>query len=72
MHEKEHNFSFSKKPFTTDVNLLDCWHFHMLVNVLESVEVRYLLHCRVLAKAVQWQGVWFVSEADTVTLKDYR
>lgn len=42
----------------------------MLVNVLKSVEVRYLLHCMFLAKAVELQGAWFVSEADTVTLKD--
>lgn len=44
----------------------------MLVNVLKSVEVRYLLHCRALAKAVELQGVGLVSEADTVTLKGYR
>lgn len=43
----------------------------MLVNVLKSVEVRYLLHCRALAKAVELQGL-FVSEADTGTLKGYR
>lgn len=44
----------------------------MLVHVLKSVEVRYLLHCRVLAKAVELQEGWFVCEAGTVTLKDYR
>lgn len=66
------NYHFLKSPLTAHVNLLDCWHFHMLVNVLKSVEVRYLLYCRVLAKAVELQGVWLVSEADTGILKVYR
>lgn len=71
MHGKQHKLSFSKRPFNTDVNLLDSWHFHLLVNVLKSLEVRYLLRCRVLALG-ELQGVWFVYEAGTVTLKDYR
>lgn len=46
--------------------------FSRVGKCLESTEVRYLLHCRVLAKAVQLQGEWFVSEVDTVTLRAYR
>lgn len=34
--------------------------------------MRYLLHCRVLAKAVELEEAWFVPEAGTATLKDYR
>lgn len=34
--------------------------------------MKYLLQCRVPAKAIELHGVWFVSEADTVTLKDHR
>jgi len=60
--EKWYKLSFYKKPFTTDVNLLDCQHFHMLANVRKSIEVKYLLQCRVPAKAVELHGAWFVSE----------